>query len=64
MRSGQDLDALVKAQEDQFQSYAWVDRGRGLVRIPVSRALELLAARGAKAYDPPEPSSPAPGSAP
>jgi hypothetical protein len=64
-RSGQDLGALLKAQRDQFQSYAWVDRGRGLVRIPVSRAMEIVAARGAKAYDPLEPSSPMPvGGAP
>jgi hypothetical protein len=60
-RSGQELGALLKTQRHQFQSYAWVDRGRGLVRIPVSRAMEIVAARGAKAYDPPEASSPVPG---
>jgi hypothetical protein len=64
-RSGQDLGALLKTQRDRFQSYAWVDRGRGLVRIPVSRAMAIVAAHGAKAYDPLEPFSPMPvGGAP
>jgi hypothetical protein len=53
-RNSQDLGPLLKVQREQFQSYAWVDRGRGLVRIPVARAMEIIAARGAGAYDPPE----------
>ena len=57
-RSGEDLRALLKTQRDQFESYAWVDRGRGLARIPVSRAMEIVAGRGAKAYDSPDPPSP------
>jgi hypothetical protein len=33
--------------EAQFeQSYSWTDRGKGAVRIPVSRAMQLLAQRG------------------
>ena len=46
-RSGEDLRALLKSQRDQFESYAWVDRGRGLARIPVARAMEIVAGRGA-----------------
>jgi len=33
--------------EAQFeQSYGWTDRSKGTVRIPISRALQLLAERG------------------
>jgi hypothetical protein len=41
-----DLKAF-KASEDQvLQTYAWVDKEQGVVRIPVDRAIELLAERG------------------
>jgi hypothetical protein len=42
-------NALQRFQrgEAQFtQSYGWTDRGKGAVRIPVSRAMQLLAERG------------------
>ena len=58
-----DLHALRAAQREQLEGYAWIDRDRGLARIPVARAMELLAARGAAAYDPleaPDPGSPLP----
>ena len=36
----------IRAVEDQILgSYAWVDRARGVVRIPIDRAMDLLAAR-------------------
>ena len=58
-----DLSDLQAEQRGQVQGYAWVDRGRGLARIPVSRAMESLAARGEAAYAPlqePEPGVPLP----
>ncbi|HVO23505.1 MAG TPA: hypothetical protein VMW56_07735 [Candidatus Margulisiibacteriota bacterium] len=48
----QDLQTM-RAQEDALlNSYGWVDRKAGVVRIPVQRALELLAQRGLPARQP------------
>jgi len=42
----QDL-AEFRAREDRIlHSYGWIDQTGGVVRIPISRAMELLAARG------------------
>ena len=32
-----------------LESYAWVDKSAGVVRIPIERAIEVLAERGAAA---------------
>jgi hypothetical protein len=41
-----DLLAL-RAQEDAvLNNYAWVDKGRGVVRVPIERAMQILAERG------------------
>jgi hypothetical protein len=41
-----DLKA-IRAEEDKLLSgYAWVDQPKGVVRIPVDRAIEVLAERG------------------
>ena len=37
----------IRAEEDQYlNSYAWVDQKKGVVRIPIDRAIEVLAQRG------------------
>ncbi len=37
----------IRAEEDKLlNSYAWVDPKNGIVRIPVDRAIEVLAKRG------------------
>jgi hypothetical protein len=37
----------IRAEEDQYlNSYAWVDEKKGVVRIPIDRAIEVLAQRG------------------
>jgi hypothetical protein len=41
-----DLRALRKAEDDVINSYGWVDRNAGRVRIPIDRAMELMAQRG------------------
>ena len=42
----QDLQQM-HAEEDQIlNSYGWVDQKKGTVRIPIDRALDLLAQRG------------------
>jgi hypothetical protein len=41
-----DLKA-IRAEEDKLlNGYAWVDQPKGVVRIPVERAIEVLAQRG------------------
>lgn len=41
-----DLKA-VRTQEDQIlNSYGWVDRQKGVVRVPIDRAIDLLSQRG------------------
>lgn len=42
-----DLDALREEKRAMLSEYRWVDRGTGVVRIPIERAMELLAARSA-----------------
>jgi hypothetical protein len=46
------LHLLEDAQTRRLNEYSWVDRKQGLVQIPIDRAMQLLAAEGAKAYDP------------
>lgn len=47
-----DLKRFQRAKGEQLTIYAWVDRSKGLIRIPIDRAMELIAARGAEAYRP------------
>ncbi len=42
----QDLRQLHAAEDAVLHAYGWVDRGAGTVRIPIERAMELLAQRG------------------
>lgn len=39
-RSWDELDPLVR---ERLDSYGWIDRGSGIVRIPIRRAMELEA---------------------
>jgi hypothetical protein len=41
----QDLQALRRHKQAILESYGWVDRDAGIARIPVSRAMSLLARR-------------------
>ncbi len=39
--------AKLRAEEDAIlTTYGWVDKDRGLVRVPIDRAMELLVERG------------------
>ena len=40
------LERLRAADDATLTSYGWVDRKSGIVRIPIDRAIDLLAARG------------------
>lgn len=40
------LEALRAKEEALLSSYGWADREQGLVRVPIARAIEIMAARG------------------
>jgi hypothetical protein len=51
-----DLKQIRDSEDQILGSYGWLDRDTGVIRIPVSRAMELLAQRGlpARSGVPPE----------
>jgi hypothetical protein len=51
-----DLKRFELEQRTAVYSYGWVDRSKGIARIPIPEAMRIVAARGDHAYDPPEPS--------
>lgn len=42
---GKDLREMRAAEDSVLQSYGWVDPEAGIVRIPIDRAIELVAER-------------------
>jgi hypothetical protein len=42
----QNMKAMKAAEQEVLESYDWVDREAGIVRIPIERAIDLLAERG------------------
>ena len=51
----------IRAEEDKLlNGYAWVDQPKGVVRIPVSQAIEILATRGLPAHTAPPPTKEVP----
>jgi hypothetical protein len=42
----EDLQRFERSETQLEQSYGWTDRSKGAVRIPISRAMQLLAERG------------------
>jgi hypothetical protein len=45
-------DPEIAKQQADLQRFRWVDRAHGVFQIPIERAMRLVAARGAKAYEP------------
>jgi hypothetical protein len=41
-----DLSSVRQEEEQVLDSYGWIDKGRGLIRIPIARAMELVAKEG------------------
>ena len=41
-----ELDTLHRDEDARLNGYGWVDQPQGLVRIPIERAMELIAERG------------------
>ncbi|MFO0579593.1 MAG: hypothetical protein U1A78_36810 [Polyangia bacterium] len=48
----QDLDAMQRGKQQLLHGYGWQERGRGVVRVPITRALELAAERGLTTFAP------------
>lgn len=46
VNASEDLKALRAAEDAALTTYGWVDRQAGIVRIPIDRAMDLLAERG------------------
>jgi hypothetical protein len=42
----EDLRRYREAEEELLHSYGWVDQKAGVVRIPIERAMDLIAQRG------------------
>ena len=42
----QDLKQMQAEEDRTLSSYGWVDQHKGVVRIPIGRAIDLLAQRG------------------
>jgi hypothetical protein len=40
------LDKVIQTQNDTLATYGWVDEKTGVVRIPIDRAMEIVAQRG------------------
>lgn len=43
---GQTLAALKPIEQERLNTYAWINRSAGTVRIPIDRAIDLLVERG------------------
>jgi hypothetical protein len=41
-----DYMVLRQRQSDKLNSYGWVDRSNGIVRVPIERAIDLIVLRG------------------
>jgi len=52
------LNDVIEAQDETLATYGWVDQKAGVVRIPIDRAIEIMAHRGLPVL-PPGAASPA-----
>jgi hypothetical protein len=50
-----DYGQVVRAADERLNGYAWVDRNAGIARIPIDRAMELIASGAKPAPAPKEP---------
>lgn len=59
-----DLATFRAAEDAELKTWAWVDREKAVARVPVERALEIVASRGLPAPPPMPPPAPAAEGAP
>ena len=50
-------DPEIARQQADLQRFRWIDRAHGMFQIPIERAMRLVAARGARAYEPVAPAT-------
>ena len=50
-----DLVSVRREEEQVLDSYGWIDKGRGLIRIPIARAIDLVAKEGLPSRPPGNP---------
>jgi hypothetical protein len=55
-----DLKRFELEQRMSLSGYGWIDRSKGIARIPIEEAMRIITARGDHAYEPPEPPTTAP----
>ncbi len=55
-----DMVLLRRREDDTLNTYGWVDRGAGIGRIPIGRAMAILEKSGLPSSPPGPPPSPAP----
>ncbi len=55
-----DLEAMMREERARIASYGWIDKKAGIARIPVDRAMDILAQKGLPkvAAPPPTPGAP------
>ena len=53
----EDLARVEFEQRTGLSGYAWIDRSKGLARIPIDEAMRIIAAKGDHAYDALKPST-------
>jgi hypothetical protein len=58
-----DLKRFELEQRMALWGYGWIDRSKGIARIPIEEAMRSVVARGDHAYDPPGPSPTVPNAA-
>jgi hypothetical protein len=47
------LRAFIQQKDAMLGEYRWIDPHRGIVRIPIDRAMQLLVERGGRSAAPP-----------
>jgi hypothetical protein len=55
-----DLEEFLASEDEFLTTYGWINREEGVVRIPIDRAMELVAERGLPEWEDPN----APGATP
>jgi hypothetical protein len=51
-KENEELRRIRAAQQQKLETWGWSDAGHTLVKIPIERAMQLLAAKGKDAYSP------------
>lgn len=60
-----DLEKLQAAQLARIERYGWIDQSKGILRVPIQRAMEIVVSKGEQALAPlaPPQSPPTPAGA-